>query len=113
MPERPSIRKDLTTAPHRRRRGLADRVDESTARELSGNVEPTDADVAYHELADAVDAAVHALPERARLVFTLNRDAGLSYAEIAAELGISTKAVEANMTRALRFLRERLGRFLE
>ena len=98
---------------HLRRRGLADQIDEADAREVAGTVQPADADVAYHELADAVDAAIAQLPARAREVFTLSREGGLSYAEIAATLGISIKTVEANMTHALRILREQLGSWLE
>lgn len=98
---------------HLRRRGLSNRVGEDEARDVSGSVQEADADVALHELSDAIDAALVTLPERARLVFTLSRDGGLSYAEIALTLGISVKAVEANMTRALRILPERLAPFLE
>jgi RNA polymerase sigma-70 factor (ECF subfamily) len=70
----------------------------------------SDADVALAEaeLHLAIDAAVHALPRRCREVFILSRRHGLRQAQIAARLGISLKAVEANMTRALRELRATL-----
>ena len=58
------------------------------------------------------EAATQALPERARLVFTLSREGGLSYSEIAETLGVTVKAVEAAMTRALRALRKDLEPFL-
>jgi RNA polymerase sigma-70 factor, ECF subfamily len=63
------------------------------------------------ELIAAIHEAVTALPPRTREVFTLSRERNLRYAEIADLLGISVKAVEANMSRALRHLRERLARF--
>lgn len=77
--------------------------------------EPAEAaDVAIQatELGEAIAAAVDALPPRAREVFLLSRERGLRYNEIAETLGISVKAVEANMTRALRTLRERLAPWL-
>jgi RNA polymerase sigma-70 factor (ECF subfamily) len=64
------------------------------------------------ELAEALAAAVAALPPRCREVFTLSRARGLSYAEIAETLDISVKTVEAQMGRALRTLRERLAPWL-
>jgi RNA polymerase sigma-70 factor (ECF subfamily) len=45
-------------------------------------------------------------------VFEMNRVQGLKYAEVAEALGISVKAVEAHMARALRTLRERLAPWL-
>ncbi len=72
--------------------------------------ERSDADVALTEaeLHFAIDAAVEALPPRCREVFILSRRHGLRQTQIAARLGISLKAVEANMTRALRELRATL-----
>ncbi len=73
---------------------------------------PPDAAVAAGELAVAVRATIDALPPRCREVFTMSREQGLTYAEIARALGVSVKAVEAQMGRALRTLRERLAPFL-
>lgn len=64
------------------------------------------------ELDEAIRAAVAALPPRCRAVFELSRGQGLRYAEIAERLGVSVKAVEAQMGRALKSLRERLAPFL-
>ena len=60
----------------------------------------------------AVRDAIAALPPRTREVFVLSRERGLRYGEIAGMLGVSVKAVEANMSRALRLLRARLAPWL-
>lgn len=68
---------------------------------------------ATDEFAAAVVKAVRELPPRCREVFTLSRDGQLTYAEIAATLGLSTKTVENHMGRALKRLREALRPFLD
>ena len=64
------------------------------------------------ELERAGVEAVEALPERRRLIFILSRYQGLSYAEIAAVLGLSVHTVRNQMAHALRFLRTRLAPYL-
>jgi RNA polymerase sigma-70 factor, ECF subfamily len=64
------------------------------------------------ELAAAVQQTLAALPERCRLIFTMSRDQGLTYAEIAEALGISIKTVETQMGRALKSLRTSLATYL-
>jgi RNA polymerase sigma-19 factor, ECF subfamily len=62
------------------------------------------------QLLDALELqdAIHQLPPRCRLIFTLNRQQDLTYGEIAKSLGLSIKTVETQMGRALKALRERL-----
>ena len=64
------------------------------------------------ELERAIHDAIATLPPRCREVFELSRFHGLKYGEIALTLGVSVKAVEAQMGRALRTLRERLAAWL-
>lgn len=66
----------------------------------------------FDELTRAVRAAVADLPERCRLCFTLSRDHGLSYAEVARTLGISTKTVEIQIGRAIKAIRARVLPYL-
>ncbi len=73
---------------------------------------PADDAIAIDELAAAIHAAVASLPPRCREVFELSRRDGLRYAEIAERLGVTIKAVEAQMGRALRTMRERLAPWL-
>jgi RNA polymerase sigma-70 factor (ECF subfamily) len=67
------------------------------------------ADLEEAEILAAVQRAVGRLPERCRLVFTLQREQGLTYAEVAEVLGISPKTVEVQMGRALKSLRKSLA----
>jgi RNA polymerase sigma-70 factor (ECF subfamily) len=64
------------------------------------------------ELRAAVQAAIAKLPARRREVFTLARFQGLTYAEIAEVLGISSQTVANQMSAALTDLRNTLERFL-
>lgn len=61
------------------------------------------------ELRKWLDHSISQLPEKCRIVFLLSRDENKTYAEIAAELGISQKTVEAHMSKALSTLRQSLG----
>lgn len=56
-----------------------------------------------------VDKSVANLPERCRLVFKLRVDEGYSQKEIAEELKISEKTVEAQLTKARKHLKSVLG----
>ncbi|WP_158985345.1 RNA polymerase sigma factor [Lysobacter panacisoli] len=53
-------------------------------------------------------AAILKLPERCRQVYLLNRIEGMSYSQIAQHCGISVKAVEKHIGKALGILRARL-----
>jgi RNA polymerase sigma-70 factor (family 1) len=61
------------------------------------------------ETVAAVQQAVSRLPDRCRLVFTLHREQGLTYAEVAQVLGISPRTVEVQIGRALKSLRKGLA----
>lgn len=71
--------------------------------------EPADSEVREAEVRVAIEAAIAGLPDRCREVFELSRIQGLKYSEIATELGISVKTVEAQMGKALRVMREKLA----
>lgn len=71
-----------------------------------------DAGVEYGELEKRLDKALNELPDRCRAIFFLNRWGSLGYKEIAAQLGISVKTVEGQMSKALKHLRKRLADLL-
>lgn len=61
-------------------------------------------------IVNKVQSVIGQLPEQRQRIFRLNRFEGLKYAEIASLLGISVKTVEAQMGKALKYLREHLTR---
>jgi len=56
-----------------------------------------------------VRAAIGLLPERCREIYLLNRIEGMSYSQISKHCGISVKAVEKHMGKALTSLRKQLS----
>lgn len=66
----------------------------------------------FTELEGLIQQAVNELPEKCRQVFIMSRFDGKMNTEISEELNISVKAVEANMTRALKTLKSKLSEYL-
>ncbi len=103
----------LKQLEHRR---VADRWRAMAA--ASALVEPPDVgaapgtDIDAATLESAVEQAIARLPDRAREAYLLCRRHGLSYAEVAATMGISVKTVENHVGRALRTLRDQLSHWL-
>jgi RNA polymerase sigma-70 factor (ECF subfamily) len=64
------------------------------------------------ELEEQIKDAIENLPEQCRLIFTLSRQSGFKYAEIAQHLEISPKTVENQMGKALKVLRQKLKSYL-
>lgn len=86
---------------------------EETEQDLQAADESSDDHAALLErdiAEDRLRRAIEALPEKTRIVFCLSRFERLSHKEIAERLGISTKTIENQITRAMRLLREALLR---
>jgi len=64
------------------------------------------------ELESRIWQGIQLLPEKCREVFLLNRFEEKKYAEIADHLRISVKTVEAQMSKALKMLRDHLADYL-
>lgn len=60
------------------------------------------------KIEEIVDDTIAGLPERCREIFQMSRYQNLKNREIAEQLGITVKAVEANLTRAIKTLKENL-----
>ena len=65
-----------------------------------------------NELKIRIEEATNSLPEKCREIFLKNRFEHKKYQEIANELNISVKTVEAQMSKALRVMREKLSEFI-
>ncbi len=83
------------------------------------DIEISDIDVSFVEedegvsdLQKKVSKAIDTLPEKCQKVFRMNRFEEMKYKEIAEELDISLKTVEAHISKALKHLREQLSAYL-
>jgi RNA polymerase sigma-70 factor (family 1) len=77
---------------------------------LASDVRPsqstTEDQLALKEVQEQLQQAVSKLTPQQKLVFTLSREKGLKYDEIAAELNISSSTVKNHMIDALRIIRQ-------
>jgi len=87
-------------------------TDEAQAPPLESNVAGALQRLQAEELQERIDQAIDALPDRCRIVFVLSRFEDMSYNEIAAQLDISSKTVENQISKALRLLRLALAPYL-
>ncbi|MDR2285351.1 MAG: RNA polymerase subunit sigma-70, partial [Sphingobacterium sp.] len=68
----------------------------------------SDIDVLF--LKQYIKEILNKMPEKSRLVFLYSREDGLRNPEIAKLMNISEKGVEANLTRAIKFLKTHMKR---
>ena len=64
------------------------------------------------ELEVKLQYALSQLPDQCRAIFQLSRFGGFKYREIAEQLGLSIKTVEAQISKALKHLRDQLTDYL-
>jgi RNA polymerase sigma-70 factor, ECF subfamily len=83
------------------------------------DIELGDIDIAFEEpdsgaaeLEAKIAEAMQALPEKCRLVFEMSRFQDKKYKDIADELGLSVKTVEAHMSKALKTLKDSLKDYI-
>ncbi|MEM9326280.1 MAG: sigma-70 family RNA polymerase sigma factor, partial [Bacteroidota bacterium] len=63
------------------------------------------------ELRNHLDLVVAKLPERCQLVFRMSREEGMSYKEMAQELGLSTETIKSQLAKAQARLRSAITDF--
>jgi len=99
---------------HARSRQRAERRTTAYAQTDDGASATADvlADLEHEELTRSVHEAIATLPDRAREVFQLHREQGLTYQEIATLLGISVNTVKFHLGRATQLLRAAIGPLL-
>lgn len=79
-----------------------------SSEELDTSIVLPDEELEYKELEDKIAALLEHLPERQRQIFCMNRFNGKKYSEIADELSVSVKTVEADISKVLVVLRKEL-----
>lgn len=70
----------------------------------------TEQSVEFHSLEQVAGRLIDEMPEKRKQIFRLSREQGFTNKEIAEKLNISVKTVENQMTAALKYLREKLGK---
>jgi RNA polymerase sigma-70 factor (ECF subfamily) len=71
-----------------------------------------DDELASNELEVKINAVLNSLPDKCQEVFILSRYENLKYQEISKKLDISTKTVEAQISKALKIFREQLKDYI-
>lgn len=66
--------------------------------------------IEFKNIEGIANQLIEGLPEKRKEIFKLSREQGYSNKDIAERLGISVKTVENQMTSALKYLREKLGK---
>jgi len=96
-------------ASYLRHQQVVKRREPETVELFRNSSHSVDEQIHERELIEAVQQAVSRLPTRCRLIFTLHREQGLTYAQIAEVLELSPKTVDVQMGRALKALRKALS----
>ncbi len=73
------------------------------------NFETPEDKISFEELRENYGLALQQLPEKQRVVFLMSRMDEMTYTEIADNIGLSVKAVEKRMTKALAYLKKVLN----
>ncbi|MGL4781433.1 MAG: sigma-70 family RNA polymerase sigma factor, partial [Bacteroidales bacterium] len=63
------------------------------------------------ELKDCIDLLIDSLPDKQKKIFLLSRKGNLTNKEIAAEMNLNIKTVEAYITKSLKYLKENIDLF--
>lgn len=101
-----------TSLNHLERKNRLTAMDVFDSKFIQASENTADQQQSFDELSTRLDHAIDLLPVRTKAVFTLIRFDELSYKEVAESLDISMKAVEKEMMKALRLLRDALKDYL-
>lgn len=71
--------------------------------------ETTSKQIDFNELKAQIELTVKQLPEKCQIVFRLKHEDGLSQKQIAAQLDVSEKTVEAHLSKARKTIKDQFG----
>ncbi len=77
--------------------------------QINNNLKDPEYLLEMKEYEEKLNNVLSQIPEGSREVFLMNRIEGLKYKEIAENLGLSVKAIEKRISKALEIIREKLG----
>jgi RNA polymerase sigma-70 factor (ECF subfamily) len=97
---------------HVKHQKIQNEFEQHTLKTMNQRAETPSGLLQYSELEKQLGKAINDLPEQCRVIFQLSRYEDLKYTEIAAQLGLSVKTVETQMSRALKKLRVQLADYL-
>lgn len=95
-----------------RRKKVHSRYQKLTVSYFEDNLGDASEKLRLNEVEINLAKALNKLPEKCRATFHLSRFEGLKYQQIADQLHISVKTVEAHMVKALKILRKEMAEFL-
>lgn len=87
------------------------RQDEDEQRDINASGVSPEQVLEAQEKLKAIFDAINELPQNTRQAFLLHRQRGLSYADIATEMGVSVSSVEKYILQALRHCRKKLDQY--
>lgn len=94
---------------HIRHRQINDEHLKNIQQEVAVNAGTTpEEEIETKELQELLESCLSTMPDRCRNIFQMHRTKGLKYTEIASILNISVKTVEADMTKVLKTLRNKV-----
>lgn len=76
--------------------------------QIFAEIEETNEDIEIKKLVEIIYSLIEKIPERRRQIFMMNRDLGMTYRQIATELGISENTVDTQIRNSLNYLRTEL-----
>ena len=76
--------------------------------QIFAEIEETNEDIEIKKLVEIIYSLIEKIPERRRQIFMMNRDLGMTYRQIAEELGISENTVDTQIRNSLNYLRTEL-----
>ncbi|MDR6786505.1 RNA polymerase sigma-70 factor (family 1) [Pedobacter africanus] len=85
---------------------------ENYTRTITSLVQDASGNFDLELLRTELEASIQALPPKCQLVFRMSREKDMTNKEIAADLGISEKAVEKHVGAAIKTLRTKFGQYL-